>query len=233
MLICKSQFRQTVNHTAVHDMQPSGTKDPALNDLLGDYAGHSGRDELLGPGQQPRPHWQALLALHLSECPTPVSPGPLGPPPVQAGELATSFLQPHSMCHVAVRDTLRALPEGRAFLQLALHAPLSAVLADTQLRLSLLAAPSPGSASAGGGGGRPELSLRSAALGSTVELLLSSVCTALQRTVPHHVLQLAERRQASVSKVPLDRAPGRARAGLVALPQPKGLPAPGSCTVRV
>lgn len=51
-----------VNHTAVHDMQPSGTNDPALNELLGDYAGHDGRDELLGPGQQPRPHWQALLA---------------------------------------------------------------------------------------------------------------------------------------------------------------------------
>jgi hypothetical protein len=54
---------------------------------------------------------QALLSLHLRACPTPVSPGPLGPPPVQAGELATSFLQPHSMCHVAVRDTLRELPQ--------------------------------------------------------------------------------------------------------------------------
>lgn len=43
-------------------MQPSGTRDPALNDLLGDYPGHSGHDELLSPDQQPRAHWQGLLA---------------------------------------------------------------------------------------------------------------------------------------------------------------------------
>ncbi|OFE12381.1 hypothetical protein PHACT_03885 [Pseudohongiella acticola] len=43
-------------------MQPSGINDPALNDLLNDYPGHDGQDELLSPNQQPRAHWQALLA---------------------------------------------------------------------------------------------------------------------------------------------------------------------------
>lgn len=43
-------------------MQPAGPDDPALNNLLGEYPGHQGHDELFGPGQQPQAHWQALLA---------------------------------------------------------------------------------------------------------------------------------------------------------------------------
>ncbi len=43
-------------------MQPSGINDPALKDLLGDYPGYDGHDELLSPGQQPRDHWRPLLA---------------------------------------------------------------------------------------------------------------------------------------------------------------------------
>ena len=96
------------------------------------------------------------------------------------------------LCCYAATPFTPAL-QARSFLQLALHAPLSAVLADPQLRLSLLAVPSSESAGAAGG---VRLSLRSAALGSTVELLLSSVCAALESTVPHHVLQLAEARPA-------------------------------------